>query len=243
MLVTVEGGSGTGFYHQGDTVTIVMDPPPEGMRLKSVVHTRDAVFTRVGNAEPITYIFIMPDCDVTVRAVYEEDVFTVTVTGGRGSGKYHPGDLVYVWADPAPDGKRLWGWTFSKGLAPTIRRGSANIAATFIMPESAVWMAVIYADSDADGAGRQWLRCIGNRVTAKSMDSAGAALENDIWIAAYTENGQLFYGAPAVYDEESGQASVEVDLETVKTLQAFFFREGTYAPVTGKIYAAIDNIS
>ena len=70
--VTVTGGSGSGNYREGETVTVVMDPPPEGMRLKSVNHTAGVPFTRITGTEQVTYTFVMPAFPVTVRAVYEE---------------------------------------------------------------------------------------------------------------------------------------------------------------------------
>ena len=166
--VTVTGGSGSGRYHPGEIITVAMDPAPDGMRLKSVNHTKDVPFTRVTGADRVTYTFVMPAFDVSVRAVYEENVYTVTVTGGSGSGQYHPGDTVTVSAYPATTGKRLWGWQHTSGFQISFGEDAGSLTGSFEMPSKAVWLAVVYTDATG---GRQWMRLDGNKVTISAKDA------------------------------------------------------------------------
>ena len=224
--VTVEGGSGAGQYHEGDTVTVVMDPAPEGMRLTTVTHTKNVPFTRVTGAEQVTYTFTMPAFDVTVRAVYEEEVFTVTVTGGGGSGQYHPGDSVTLTQSPAPDGKTFWGWTHTPGFS--IQAG------TFTMPASSVWIAATYADSDG---GRQWVYQSGESVTVGVLDkNDNNVTGGGVWIAAYADGGKMTASAFSVLSD--GRASAKLNMEGAETVTTFFVDTDS-RPVTGKIDTAI----
>ncbi len=67
--VTVINGSGSGLYHENDTVTIKADPPEKGKAFFKWVRDDGRVLTDERSAATT---FIMPSQDVTVTAVYKD---------------------------------------------------------------------------------------------------------------------------------------------------------------------------
>ena len=107
------------------------------------------------------------------------------------------------------------------------------------MPSRAVWVAATYADSEENGGGRQWMYRSGNSVTVKSLDKDGAALkEGVVGISVFSEDGKMM--EIAFSDLSSGQASVTLNMEGAQMVTAFF-TDGNNRPVTGKIYAPIED--
>ena len=114
--LTVEGGSGSGEYAPGETVTIRAKHEPEGW---------EGVFStwrfEVGSLSGVDLCeeeltFEMPQFDVTLSALYEEveSKYTVTVIDENGieidgSGEYAPGETVTVEAE-SREGYTFSGW-------------------------------------------------------------------------------------------------------------------------------------
>jgi uncharacterized protein (DUF1800 family) len=110
MAVQIENGSGSGTYRLGATITIAAAPAPAGQ-----------IFNRwtgdtSGLADPgsATTSFVVPSAPARLVATYiaanmaEVDI---TIRGGKGSGRYRPGAVLTVTADPAPAGQVFIGWT------------------------------------------------------------------------------------------------------------------------------------
>ena len=87
--ITVAGGTGSGEYAEGTEVTVIADAV-EGKRF---VCWKNGVITL---GEEATYTFKVTK-DITVTAEYV-NVYTVTVTGGTGSGEYAEGAEVTITA-------------------------------------------------------------------------------------------------------------------------------------------------
>ena len=119
--VSVSGGSGTGMYEAGATVTIVADPPEAGKQFKewSVGDGKVLRFTE-SDITSSTAKFVMPGEAVRISATYEDiPVTTYTVSfdanGGTGtmadvtgiSGEYTLPENGFT----APDGKQFKAWS------------------------------------------------------------------------------------------------------------------------------------
>jgi uncharacterized repeat protein (TIGR02543 family) len=83
-----------------------------------------------------TATFEMPNNAVSVRAVFEEITYTVTVTDGTGSGNYAAGATVSITADSPPSGQQFKNWTTA---SEGVTFANANSSSTsFTMPSNAV---------------------------------------------------------------------------------------------------------
>lgn len=146
-VVTVNQGSGSGSYAQGEAVTIIANTPESGKRFKEWTGASGLTFTS-GSAITSTATFIMPGNAVNITATYESvlsTTYTVTVNNGLGSGSYSQGDMVTIRANPAPSGKQFKEWSGASGLSFT--NGSASSAnAAFAMPSRNVTITATYRD-------------------------------------------------------------------------------------------------
>ena len=116
--LTVKGGSGSGEYAPGETVTIRAKHEPEGWEgVFSTWRFEAGSLSGVDLCEE-ELTFEMPQFDVTLSALYEEveSKYTVTVIDengieidGSGSGEYAPGETVTVEAEPR-EGYTFSGW-------------------------------------------------------------------------------------------------------------------------------------
>ena len=145
---TIENGTGTGDYKEGETVTIKADEAPEGKVFDRWVSGDGVVFADAG-AEETT--FTMPGEAVTVTATYkdkdidieEPSYFTVTVKNGTGTGDYKEGETVTIKADEAPEGKVFDRWVSEDGV---VFADAGAEETTFTMPGEAVTVAATYKD-------------------------------------------------------------------------------------------------
>ena len=108
--VTINGGSGSGSYYPGDTVSISADIP-DGKVFTGWTATGVSI-AKNGDA----WSFTMPASNVTVTANFENaKKYSVSVNGGSGSGIYYPGDTVSISAD-IPDGYDFVKWDTDSGI-------------------------------------------------------------------------------------------------------------------------------
>ena len=71
LQVTVIGGTGSGTYAEGDTVSIAADPAPEGKRLKGwLMSGTVALQWKEGSTQTLAADFVMPGYSVTLTATY-----------------------------------------------------------------------------------------------------------------------------------------------------------------------------
>lgn len=93
--VTVNNGTGSGRYVEGESVTITANEPESGKQFKEWTDVDGLTFTS-GSATSSTATFTMPANDVTVTATYEDipappvEKYTVTFDANGGSGSIDP---------------------------------------------------------------------------------------------------------------------------------------------------------
>jgi len=104
--LTVLSGSGDGVYPEGEQVNISADPAVPGKRFRE--WAGDVAY--VGDIYAEDTVVTMPNLDVIVTATYE-DVYTLTVETGSGSGEYAQGERVDISADAPPFGSQFKEWT------------------------------------------------------------------------------------------------------------------------------------
>jgi endoglucanase len=124
--LTVNNGSGSGDYDVGKEVAITADSPDEGMLFDAWTGDTDYVDTVANSSAIIT----MPAKDITVTATYKDQLFTLTVNNGSGSGDYAAGTDVAIAADSPDEGMIFDEWTGDVEFIDSISKSSA----TLIMP-------------------------------------------------------------------------------------------------------------
>lgn len=108
--VTVNNGSGTGTYYEGQTVTCRGDQAPDGWEFSHWLEGE----TIVSYANP--YRFEMGTSDRELTAVYKEiPYFTLTVINGTGSGTFIRNSQPRIAMDPAPEGYQFLIWEVLEG--------------------------------------------------------------------------------------------------------------------------------
>ena len=117
--VTVNNGTGSGSYVEGESVTITANAPETGKQFKEWTGTDGLTFTK-GSKSSSTAKFTMPANDVSVTATYEEipasptELFTVTFVDGQGntlkSETVEKGQAAKAPADPTREGFTFNGW-------------------------------------------------------------------------------------------------------------------------------------
>lgn len=130
--VTVEDGAGRVVtkHRTGDTVTITVNKPT-GKALNKWVYGG----VTIPDVTKETITFEMPNCDVSLVAVFEDVEYSITVTDGKATpdtAKYQA--EVTVTANTAPEGKVFDKWT-CETAGVTIEFASATSSTTtFVMP-------------------------------------------------------------------------------------------------------------
>ena len=142
--VTVIGGSGTGTYAPGATVAVSADAPEAGMEFRQWTCEEELTFVS-GGTTSANASFVMPDGEVTLTAVYGEARYTVTVTGGTGSGRYASGTSVTVTANAPPEGKLFQGWSGAETLR-FLSGGKDSNTISFEMPARDVALTAVFKD-------------------------------------------------------------------------------------------------
>lgn len=107
--LTVNSGTGSGQYEQGQVVNIAANTAPAGQEFDR--WTGDV--TVLADANSANTTVTMPNRSVTVTATYRAVVptFTLTVNSGTGSGSYAEGTVVNIAANAAPAGQVFDRWT------------------------------------------------------------------------------------------------------------------------------------
>lgn len=129
--LTVEAGTGSGEYEEGEQVAIEADAPAAGQMFDQ--WTGD--ITNVDDVDASSATFTMPAAAATITATYVDiPTYTLTVENGTGSGDYEEGAVVNIEASVPTDGSNFNGWT---GDVDNV--ADVNAAATTItMPAQAV---------------------------------------------------------------------------------------------------------
>jgi hypothetical protein len=108
--LTVNNGSGSGSYHETESVTITADQAPAGKGFKEWT---GSFTSRLGNKNAATTTFLMPDQDASLTATYE-NLPVLTINRGAGDGAFPENTSVIIVADTPPEGKKFKIWTGSQ---------------------------------------------------------------------------------------------------------------------------------
>lgn len=140
--VTVNNGSGSGSYYEGQTVTCTGNQAPDTWEFSHWEENGEII----SYANP--YKFSMGTSDRELTAVYKEiPYFTLTVINGSGSGTYLRNSSPTIIMDPAPEGMKFLQWEIIDGedndvteplaSTTTIRNLTHNITvkATYYVPD------------------------------------------------------------------------------------------------------------
>ena len=138
--LTVNGGTGSGVFIQGASVTITANAPATGKKFSG--WTIDGISGLDTTKTSLT--FNMPANAVTATANYEDIEYTITVNGGTGGGTYKQGDEVIVTAEDK-EGKEFKGWKDESGKIVSTEKSYK-----FTVSEDKTLTAV-YEDMPSDG--------------------------------------------------------------------------------------------
>ena len=145
-LVTVENGTGGGYYRPGEKVLIAAVVPEDSEYDFSgwEITEGDAILS---NRMLETAGFIMPKENVSVAARLSDIKYTVTVTNGEGGGKYSAGDKVTLTADK-PKGDHVFeGWEIKNGDVFLSDPGAETVC--FFMPRGDVEILAVFRKKTA----------------------------------------------------------------------------------------------
>lgn len=147
FLVTVENGSGDGYYYSGERVQITaVVPENSGLEFSGWKVTEGDVVLSENSKE--TAYFIMPKENVSITAGLSEIKYTVKVTGGEGGGDYSAGDKVTLKAEEPKQNYIFDGWEIKSGDI-FLSEQSSNIT-FFYMPRGDVEISAVYKEITYD---------------------------------------------------------------------------------------------
>lgn len=188
--LNVEGGSGSGVFEAGKSVTITANAPATGKEFgRWEITGLDTSGLDLTKAE---LTFTMPASDVTATALYSYIDYKVTVVGGTAQidADAVPTSEVFVtyecpvsiFADTAPAGKRFVRWTSDDGV---VFANATSAETTFTMPAKNVVVTAVFEDIDytvtvTDGTADKTTAHYGDSVTI-TADEPEKGKEFDKW--------------------------------------------------------------
>ncbi len=135
--LTVSGGSGSGSYTNGQQVAIAAAAPAPGM----VFHRWAGDIGYVASATASNTLVTMPAAPISLTATYV-NVYTLTVSGGSGSGSYTNGQQVAIVAGAPAPGKAFLQWVGDTASVANVFASSTTVT----MPASAAAVTATYVD-------------------------------------------------------------------------------------------------
>ncbi len=180
FTVTVNNGSGSGDYAEGESVCIIADSAPSGKHFKEWTGADGLTFTS-GSKTSSTATFTMPASAVTVTATYEDDStpipqYTVTVNNGSGSGDYAEGETVSITADTIA-GKTFNKWESSDGVSFD---NASSSTTTFAMPNKVVTVTATYKKSNNHSSFSDGNSDGGSSSSSSSSSSSPSVPSNEL---------------------------------------------------------------
>jgi hypothetical protein len=161
-VLTVTSGSGDGTYLVGTVVTITADAPSAGQVFLAWTGAT------VANSTSASTTLVMPASNTTVVATYTAStLYTLTVTGGSGSGNFAEADVRAIVAAAPPTGHTFSNWTgggyrFISHTSAGYTSGG-NVTTTAINTTSATLILIAIGDYGAiaqatltDSASNTW---------------------------------------------------------------------------------------
>ena len=208
--LTVIGGTGSGSYLPGSSVSL-RATPPAGMAFDKWVLTSGG--GTLANANSASTTFTMPPNPATVTATYK---YILTVTGGSGSGNYSAGDQVPIAAAPST-GQEFVRWKVTSGDGTLADENSAST--TFTMTNSQATVTAVYrhpltVNSGTGGGSYE----AGAQVDITAVDPpAGQVFYK--WVLT-SGGGTLAdpYSAATAYTMPNSQATVTATYVATRTL-------------------------
>ena len=143
---SITDGENTGYCNVGDSVSVQPDEADYGYVFSGwevVAGTLDGVDLTQENLN-----FEMPDSYVELTANYTQNICSITVNNGSGSGEYGVGDLVSIQANDPEYGYVFAGWEITNGSLADGDLSSSTL--TFTMPDSAVELTAQYQEADGE---------------------------------------------------------------------------------------------
>jgi len=200
--LTVNNGSGDGYYRKNDTAHISASPAPAG---KVFYRWNGTKVNRLGDRYSPNTVYSMPNWNATLTATYIS-LPRLNVVHGSGDGLYSENDTILIVADPPPPDKLFNQWVGSDAGRLTDRHAESTM---FSMPPSSTTLTASYIDdpsaSPNDGmqkvfsivavgvyAGKAQTVEIGN---IRNMTWAQFALWSNNNRGIYFTSGEDFYGA------------------------------------------------
>ena len=146
--LTVNSGSGDGYYEASTVVDILADSPSLGQLFD--VWTGDTA--GVDNANEANTTYTMPAAAAEITAAYTDDsnTFALTVDFGSGDGLYDPNTVVNILADTPQTAKIFDVWTGDTASVDDVTEANTTV----IMPEADVAVTATYADNPNYGGPR-----------------------------------------------------------------------------------------
>jgi hypothetical protein len=207
--LTVNSGSGDGSYAMDSVVPIAADAAPIGKAFKE--WTGDIAAVADVNAADTSVT--MPAGNVTVRATYEDVLYTLTVNSGSGDGSYAMDSVVPISADTAPVGKAFKEWTGDVAAVADVNAADTSVT----MPAGNVTVVATYKDilyaltvNSGSGGGSYAM----NSVVAISADAAPVGQVFSQWVGDVTYVDDVF-ASDANVTMPAGSVTVTATYEDV----------------------------
>lgn len=220
-VLTVNGGSGSGSYKSGTSVT-VRAQEVKGSSFQGWEAAGLELSEAERSCEEIT--ICMPRKKVSLTAIYEEEKYKVTVNQGSGSGTYKLNDTVWIEADEPKEGYVFDTWEVNSG-SPELSDPSAQ-KTLFKMKEEQVTLTAAYRlleyELVVDGASGSGVYAYGDKITLEADSIENSSFEK--WIVesatlAFTEEelttARLSFTMPAEEIRISAEYSLNEHVVTV----------------------------
>ncbi|MDR0778336.1 MAG: hypothetical protein LBE48_02710 [Methanomassiliicoccaceae archaeon] len=219
--VTVTDGSASPIEGKmGTTVTLTADAPHAGMKFKEWNVISGGVTVAVDNT------FVIGTANVVIEAVYENIIYTVTVTGGSASpASGIMGAVVKLTADSPAPGKIFKEWlVVSGGVKIT---DDEFVIGTSNVEISAVWDDVVYTVTVTDGSASPIEGKMGTTITL-TADAPQAGMKFKEW--------NVISGGVTVAVDNTfviGTANVVIEAAYENIIYTVTVNGGSSSPVSG----------
>jgi len=175
FTLTVEGGSGSGSYTNGQQVSVVANYPAAEQVFD--YWSDDVSAAEISNAVATV---TMPDGPLTVTAHYRAAVYTIEVNDGTVSGSYTNGSVVTITAPEAPDHQIFSCWTGdTAALTNAATSETAAVISGRVVSVTALYTNVLYTLTVTNGTGGT--NCAYGQAVAIMADAPGTNQVFDAW--------------------------------------------------------------
>ena len=217
-------------YAENDTVTITAAQAPIGMEFSrwegTVTANGQTVPLTFGDAGAAQTTFVMPQGDVSVKAVYVEipKTYLVTVSNGLINDSVtqfacEEGTQVTVSANPSPYGQQFSKWNVNNGaydLGDAAFQPRVTVTVTENLNFLAVYEGVQYKVTVGDGYS-DYDECVAGTVVTIHANDAPKGMEFDCWYVD-SQNAALAdsYSSQTTFTMPDGDVAVSATYKKVK---------------------------